>query len=287
MAKKIVATFDRKSAAPVSAGDIAKAAKAIGVAHGAFRRADVTLLGKVKDIASGLPPITSEQWERQFQKPTLEALVKQGLTAGSAATYASNYKMAVLALASGLPAFAKTAGLTLNEYLDLHRSDLRSAVLANGVSIFPMIGGKPVPGKGAKPQTKAQKEAARKAKADKAKADAALLAAAKANGVAEPGTVTSHPMSAAKADDKGLDVAPALASACILTGENAKGPHPEATLLVSIMKAHKPAFCAWAEGVLAEARKANVAKATANANAVIAAKAKAAAKANGANGSVN
>jgi hypothetical protein len=116
--------------------------------------------------------MTGEQWDAYVKPMLLEQLQKQPKVK-DADNYASKFRTAGLALASGLPEFAKAFGETLKAYLDRVREPLRSATLADGRTVYPIKADGSVKSKGRKPMTaKAKAEAAKAREAAKV-ADAA------------------------------------------------------------------------------------------------------------------
>ena len=204
----------------ISAANVSKVVDGLVAIATEEAKAGVSRLAQVATLAKMLGrPFTAAEWD---------TLIKPGLVAGleksklrNPGVMASKFKPAALALASGLPEFAPK-GRNLRDYLEDIREPLRSAVLKDGRPI--MDTGK---NGGRKPTTAKAKAAAKAAKAT-----------AKA----------TETLSASKSDDAGHDVSRYHAIAVSLMGSEAGG-----TMLLAILKDHRPAFDLWAKDTLAKA----------------------------------
>jgi hypothetical protein len=222
--------IDRKAVLTIDPALGKKSILALAKAANTHSGAEASVLEALETHVVPFGPMTGEQWDAFVKDLLLAELAKQPKVKDPT-NYASKFKTAGLALASGLPEFKKGFGQTLKDYLDKVREPLRSAVLPDGRPII-----QAAKTRGAKPKTAADK-AADKAKRETDKAAKVLAEASKGSaGVSRDA-------------EGGLDVGRYQAIATSLMG-NAEG----GDLLLSILLDHKPAFVTWAKDVLAKAK---------------------------------
>lgn len=221
IAKTAPKSLDRKAVLTVNASEGKRAILAIAKAANTHSGAEASVLEALAANVKPFGPMTGEQWDAYVKPGLLEQLAKQPKVKDPD-NYASKFKTAGLALASGLPDFKEGFGETLKAYLDRVREPLRSAVLKDGRTIVPagkVSGPKPMTAK-AKAEAKAKRETEKAAKA----------------------------LTASTADDAGHDVSRYHALAVSLMGSEAGG-----TLLLAILKDHREAFDVWAKDRVAKA----------------------------------
>lgn len=213
--------------ATVSAETMEAAAKATAWAVSACEGAKVALLQSVHNAVKAIgQPISAAQYDRQFRPFLKAALDKEvgrkgsKLKQSSADQYVSRIKTCVLAILA--KAAEPVAGETFWEFYDRAAEPLASAKLPNGEPVWEAKAGRPAKAAGTK--------SAKGAKA------------APAEG------------SAASASEGGMQIAPELAAALILTKE-ARDNHPRADKLVKAITSFPEAFDKWAATILADSEK--------------------------------
>jgi hypothetical protein len=178
-------------------------------------------------------PLTGAMFDKLFAPDLTKGLKGSGRfsTAASVSVALNRSKVFFLAVNWDATVAQPRGGETFEAHLTRLRLALADACHADGTRVWdPATKRGVVPGSGAAP----------------AAPEGEAPAAPEGEAPAAPEGETRHPMSAAKADDTGLDVRPALAAACILTGEDATKAHPTADLLTDVMANHRAAFVAWA-----------------------------------------
>jgi hypothetical protein len=214
-----------KTFAPIAPDVARKAITALVKVATDDAKAGMSRLAQVQACVAPFGPLTAAQWDAQIKPGLVAALEKSKVK--NPGVYASKFKTAGLALASGLPAF-KANGRTLRDYLADIAAPLRTAVLKDGRPIMAANTG------GRKPTTAAEKAKAKKAKAEAKNAEAAKGSA----GIS-------------KDAEGGHDVSRYHAMAVSLMGSEAGG-----TLLLAILKDHRADFDAWAKDRVAKAKPA-------------------------------